>query len=180
MSAVLKEIIKWNERGMQDAIYIHCVLKSHELIVPNSKVCGWEADIISITKAGRIHEFEIKISRADFRADAKKYRAKWLVEPEFKSFGVDMVHPRPNYFYYAVPKDLITPDEVPEHAGLIYVNFETDGHRLFYGITSLVKPPTLLHKEAITDWQRHQLMRALTDRYWKQRLGKGSDRYYEE
>lgn len=50
---------------------------------------------------------------------------------------------RPNKFIYAVPAGLITPDEVPDYAGLIYSHFE--GER-FKGI-EIVKNPPALHRE---------------------------------
>jgi twinkle protein len=59
----------------------HCALKNHEIIVPNSCVFSWESDVISVNKTGFISEFEIKVSRADFKADAKKERATLLVNP---------------------------------------------------------------------------------------------------
>ena len=50
----------------------------------------------------------------------------------------------PNYFYYAVPPDLVTADEVPQYAGLVYVKD--------YAFDIIKKAP-LLHKEKYTDDQ---------------------------
>lgn len=165
----------WNERSVQDSLYIYCSIKNHEIIVPNSCVFGWESDVISVNRTGFIAEFEIKVSRSDFKAESKKAHRVLLTDPVQKSslFG-DVVHPRPNYFYFAVPDGLIQPEEVPDYAGLIYVKkrAETIENRvaLYYGTAVEVKPATRLHREKITDWQRKQLARALTGRYWRQRV----------
>jgi len=44
-----------------------------KLMIPNYTPAHWfECDLIRVTKAGYLEEFEIKISVADFKADAKK------------------------------------------------------------------------------------------------------------
>ena len=43
----------------------------------------------------------------------------------------------PNYFNYLTPRDLITIDEVPEYAGLIYINDDFT--------FEVMKKPKLLH-----------------------------------
>jgi Ni/Co efflux regulator RcnB len=161
----------WNERQVQDAVYIHCALKNHEIIVPNSCVFSWESDVISVNKTGFISEFEIKVSRADFKADAKKERATLLVNPEREDwFGRQIIKARPNYFFYAVPEGLIAAEEVPDYAGLIYVHRHVEGHRLSWRTASEIKPAKRLHREKISEWQRRQLCRAMSGRYWRQRL----------
>jgi hypothetical protein len=161
----------WNERAVQNVVYVHCALKHHEVIVPNSCLLGWESDVVSVNRTGFISEFEIKVSRADFKADAKKARTRLLINPIQKSslFG-DVTHPRPNYFFYVVPENLIQPEEVPDYAGLIYVERRVEKYGLYYGLSREVKAAKRLHKEKITEWQHKQLTRALTVRYWRQRL----------
>jgi hypothetical protein len=162
---------RWTEAHVQNAVYVHCRIKNHEIIVPNSCVLGWEADVISVNRTGFVSEFEVKVSRSDFKAEAKKEHRRLLTDPVQKSrlFG-DVVHPRPNYFYFAVPVGLVAPEEVPDYAGLLYVHKQVEGHHLYYGTASEVKAPKRLHREKITDAQRLQLARALTMRYWRQRM----------
>jgi hypothetical protein len=167
--------LNWTEQQVQDAVYIHCAIKSHEIIVPNSCVFAWESDVISVNKTGFINEYEIKVSRADFKQDAKKDRAALLLNPvvrrELWSGDIhETTLERPNYFFYAVPEGLVQPDEIPDYAGLIYVRRHVKGPQLYYAIASEVKPAKRLHREKITDKQRCQLARAITRRYWKQRL----------
>jgi hypothetical protein len=161
----------WCERQVQDAVYIHCAIKNHEIIVPNSCLFGWEADVISVNRTGFVSEFEIKVSRSDFKAEGKKAHRRLLTDPVEKSnlFG-DRIHPRPNYFYYVVPDGLIQPKEVPDYAGLIYVYKHVRRYALYYGIAREVKGAKRLHREKIDDGQRRQLARAMTVRYWRQRL----------
>ena len=76
----------------------------------------WESDLILITKSNLIYEFEIKISKADFNNDFKKKTEKHKILLENKE-NIQ----KPNYFYYAVPENLINEQEIPEYAGLIYM-----------------------------------------------------------
>jgi hypothetical protein len=162
--------MSWCERTMQNALYRFCFSKRHEFIVPNSCVCRWEADLVSVTASGFIHEFEIKISRSDFFADQKKtdkidtlltgQRDRGFFAPQ----RVDAE--RPNFFWYVVPKDLIALTEIPSYSGLIYISEGRDS----YTYPSVIKDAPRLHKEKINEWQRRQLHRALTFRYWRQRL----------
>lgn len=165
-----KPAAPWTERSVQDAVYIHCAIKNHETINPNSQFFDWESDMISVTKSGFIHEFEIKVTRADFKQDAKKKRATRLCNPEVESFGGNRTCARPNYFWYVVPNGLITYDEVPEYAGLIYAMEHVVGHHLYFGTTKMVKEARRIHNEKATEANRRQLARSMTLRFWKQRL----------
>ncbi len=83
-----------------------------------------EADVISITKAGFINEFEIKRTRSDFMADFrnKTYKHKYLAERVGikKGFNGTVWFLAPSYFWFVVPKNLIGIEDIPEYAGLIY------------------------------------------------------------
>jgi hypothetical protein len=94
---------QWTEAKAQNAVYVYCAIKNHEIIIPNSCLFSWESDVISVTRAGFVTEFEIKISKADFKADAKKERARLLVAPEQNGFFGSYSVKRPNYFFYVVP-----------------------------------------------------------------------------
>lgn len=119
--------------------------------------------MVAATKVGLLIEYEIKISRGDFRADLKKFRHRWLdsntVEYQIGCRG-------PAYFYYVVPRDLVRVDEIPKHAGLIYC------HPVF----QIIKPAPRLHSTKITDSQRQWLERSLIHRYWRERLKRDNPR----
>lgn len=93
-----------------------------------------EADVLGINKSGYSVEFEIKLSRSDYKADFihKKYKhrklkeriatktyQRWINRKEGKR-GDHIINLIPNRFYYVCPKDMIRVEEVPEYAGLIY------------------------------------------------------------
>ncbi len=75
----------------------------------------WESDFFCVDDEGYATEFEIKISRADFKGDFRKY--KHLLFRKIEKRGLLM----PNKFYYVVPDGMVSPDDIPRYAGLIYV-----------------------------------------------------------
>jgi hypothetical protein len=90
------------------------------LVFPNVFIGAYEADILEITKSGYAHEFEVKLSRSDFKTDADKgtkYRHHFKHSLLQEGRHV-------NTFSYVVPKNMISVEECPEWAGLIY--FEHD------------------------------------------------------
>jgi hypothetical protein len=171
--------VTWRERDVQDSLYVHCAIKNHEIVVPNSQVFGWETDLVGVTRTGYIHEFEIKCSRADFKCDGKKARSRLLIDPVRRNYtGGEFTHPRPNYFWYAVPDGLVAAEEVPDYAGLLYVMRRAECRRgqipLYYGTVVVVKEAARLHKTKIDEWQRRQLARSMTVRFWRQRISAGA------
>ena len=100
---------------------------------------GHEMDVCSINKSGFITEYEVKISKSDFIADSKK--RKW------KYFNSKMELYIPNYFYYVCPTGLIIESQIPEYAGLIYVEDNS---------LSTIKKASLIHKH------KHNRDKALT------------------
>ena len=161
----------WTEKAIQNALYCFCALKRHELIVPNSKVFGWESDMVSVTQAGYMFEFEVKLSRSDFRADAKKIKSQYMVNPIQQSWGKAVGVNRPNYFYYVVPPDLVAVEELPSFAGLIYAEWHPPDYALYCQPARVIRIAPKLHTDKINEWQRRQLHRAVTFRYWRDRLG---------
>lgn len=70
----------------------------HEIVIPNASHglgLGWEADIIAVSKAGYLTEIEIKVSRADFRADSQKNKHRNDIKVRGRGFI--------KRFYYAMP-----------------------------------------------------------------------------
>lgn len=88
--------------------------RTNNKVFPNIHLGGFECDILELTKAGYLYEYEVKISKADFKADAKK--KTWAgTKYELIKLGN-----RTNYFYYVVPEGLLSVEDVPEFAGLIW------------------------------------------------------------
>lgn len=164
-----KEEIKWTEDTIQKVLrYGFLSPNSIKYVMENLTVYKWESDTLLVTKSGYAYEIEIKISRADFRNDFKHKKNKHLfLERKAGDLGAVLDDRyRPNYFYYAVPEGLISPDEVPDYAGLIYIHplsswphFRVDN----------VKVATQLHKTKF-DAERLGLMDKFYYNYrnWKQ------------
>lgn len=94
-------------------------------LMPNVKLGQFERDLIRVTRAGYVVEFEIKLSRSDYLADfRKKFWGSRSTKHEELASG-DYTHRQswrrfqPKQFYFVCPK-IVEPDEIPEHAGLIF------------------------------------------------------------
>lgn len=135
------------EEAIQKAIYYRGFL-SHSTIkyyTENLWIYRWESDIWLMTKSGYAYEVEIKISRNDYKNDFKHkvFKHKLMESSEKTDADKRMC---PNYLYYAVPTGLIAIDEVPDYAGLLYVDV-TGGER-FYNVDVVKKAPAM-HKEKV-------------------------------
>jgi hypothetical protein len=126
---------------------------------------NWETDFFMMLRSGYTTEIEIKISKADFKNDGnKKIKHQILKEgkferPSYKGMINGTTEPvpwnRPNRFYYAVPENMITVDDVPDYAGLIYIvkreRYSKDPYDLsrslneYYDVR-VIKEAPLLHK----------------------------------
>ena len=137
----------WTEYKVQQVLrkyFLAESTKKYDLF--NLFIYQWESDYLAITRSDIAYECEIKISRQDFLNDSKKKNKHLIIEGNVDGILYDW--DRPNYFYYAVPDGLIGVDEVPDYAGLIYVN---------PGYISIVKQAPKQHDSKF-DYERHNLM----------------------
>lgn len=95
-------------------------MSSPKYILNNLYVYSWESDFLVITKSWYAYEIEVKISVSDFKNDFKKSKKHKYISSGNAKFV-------PNYFYYAVPEGMISVDDVPPYAGLIYIK----GNRMY-------------------------------------------------
>ena len=126
----------------------------------NLNVFAWESDSLAITKSKYAYEFEIKISRADFKNDFKHKKVKHqMLEGTYQLFGDEFLGDgkmsltdKPNYFYYVVPENLIAVEEIPTYAGLVYVKprYNSEG-KIYWYDANVVKEAPKLHKEKIDE-----------------------------
>jgi len=151
-------------KNIEAALSMYLYEKQHSPITTRFTGYGLaECDVISISKSDYIYEYEIKISRSDFRADFNKDKHKLMLErkgtktrmiKENNQMVKDTLYLTCNYFNFVVPTGLVTAEEVPEYAGLIYMdenlNFE------------IIKKAPLLHKEKATYNFIRQLSHNLT------------------
>lgn len=88
-----------------------------------------ECDVIEVSQHLLFHEFEIKISRADYLRDFSKtiqLPRERRTEADWNKRKHDLLKDRydlgPSYFWFVCPVGLIDKAEVPEYAGLYYVS----------------------------------------------------------
>lgn len=109
----------WTEAKIINAISRQVLQCKCLLLVDNCNWTGHECDVLGVTQDLRIIDVEAKISRADFRADAKK--DKWwhrLTAAEAAARGVglwergDRVDHPPKVWkhYYAMPAEIWKPE----------------------------------------------------------------------
>lgn len=94
------------------------VRKTNIITLPNYYIGRYEADLFSLTDKDLIIEYEIKISKSDYLADFQKSHT-WNNVTTFKH---DLIKQgsRCHRFYFVTPKGLVTKEDVPEYAGLIW------------------------------------------------------------
>jgi len=117
------------EKEIQYAIYRrYCLIdKSMIAMVPNCyTLLENECDVFGVTRSLVTHEFEIKVSRADFIADAKKKvrfktekgYSEWMLKSDAYRLGLMPT----NHFWYVAPVGLLEKSDIPPHAGFLQVH----------------------------------------------------------
>jgi len=130
--------------------------RKHLVLVPNCSWPGSECDLLAVTPNLRIIDVEIKISRADLKADAKK--EKWF-EYDASSFSV---WPRPKTrvqypkrvwkHYYCLPRAIWKPELygcLNAVSGLLLIEDRSDGIRIT--VERRAKPDTKADKISAED-----------------------------
>lgn len=159
-----------NEEQIQNCLYWYLQQK-HEMLCPNIFLYNWESDFISVTKAGYVHEYEIKTSKQDFKNDRLHKPEKFKIleegylltesEWEKKKYGEKRPYSRPSCFWYVCPQDLIVTTDIADYCGLMYVN---DKDR--FNTITIIKEPKKVCKDKITPELEHTMLRSLYFRYW--------------
>lgn len=157
--------MKHTEKTIQDNLFSHYSQNS-KFRIPNIYLFMWESDFFVTKDNGYCYEFEIKISRSDFKNEKKKvdkhsilktgsyiyqkkeymYDGNKFKRDENNQIMFDIIpetitQKRPNKFFYIVPEGLIGAHEIPSYSGLMYVNDSGD-------IRTIREAP-FLHKEKI-------------------------------
>lgn len=126
--------MKWTEANIARAIALQTLVRKCVVLVDNCSWTGHECDVLGVTTDLRIIDVEVKISRADLKADAKK--EKWWhrvftgqYTPEQREYSPDgrlkavwsspiydstpQVWPRKVWkHYYAMPREIWKPELV--------------------------------------------------------------------
>lgn len=158
------------EKEIQIILYHYRSGMNHKMIVPNPKFSDYEADLLSLTTSNYLHEYEIKTTlndyKADFRKEKKHNRLKTGVLTEWTGYGEKIKYVVPNYFWYVVPDQLIT--DVPVYAGLISIKY---GHYI-----DVIKKAPRIHKEKLSDKNQIHILNNLMFRYWTMRINKSNEK----
>jgi len=126
-----------NEATIQKALYWRARGANCILCIPGAMLLlDGEQDFLQVTTSGYVHEFEIKLTRADFKADFKKTSwGKWkkhellsgTVEPPWRMTNERDGILLPRMFWFVAPTGLLFAEDTPEHAGLL----EFDGEKRY-------------------------------------------------
>lgn len=107
--------MSWSERTIAAALARQTFKRKYLVVVPNCNWTGHECDLLVVTENLRIIDVEIKISRADLKADAKK--DKWwrrfgsVYDPERHQYverpKQPLQHPQRVWkHYFAMPAEI--------------------------------------------------------------------------
>lgn len=121
---------------------LNFVKGGYDVVLPNFYFGYHECDVFRINQSDFVIEYEIKVSRSDFFNDFKKDSADGDKHRNLLT-GVGVYCP--NRFFFVVPEGLISLDEVPKYAGLIYYK----GRRHF----EFQKTGKLIHKQKFTNYR---------------------------
>ena len=174
----VEEDFKYTEEFMQAKLSNFFARNSVKYDIDGLYIFEWESDKFIETRAGLIYEFEVKISKSDFKNDFKHKKDKHIILEGAESYGDKYLpryyelleeaktrgdravasfkkyyegkpyylvegHKRPNYFYYCTPPELISADDVPSYAGLVWIDKS--------GLITIKKKAPKLHGEKIKD-----------------------------
>jgi len=134
-----------------------------EIMIPNFFMYMYEMDCFKlIPKTQFVIEYEIKISRADYFNDFKKnykpYQRPALYKHQELAAGRAA-----NRFFFIVPTGLVSSEEVPHYAGLMYY----DGEKI---ITQ--KPAPLIHKREFEDYKSLATSLSWREERWRRKIQK--------
>lgn len=134
--------------------------KGHYITIPNVSWSWliWEADLISITKAHYMYEFEIKITKSDFEKDFTK--TKHHIFKTTPRRGNNRI---PNYFVYVAPLKAI-PLCIPDYAGIIEI---IQTKKYLHGICfSEIRKPKKIHNLKQSEKGINTMLRTIMFKYW--------------
>ena len=147
------------------------------VIIPNYTPAQWfECDIMYLTVAQYMREYEIKLTVADFRADFMKgangqdhhryVGGLWTKQPYLsKHQRLANGDPKgPKQFWYVTPEGLVSQDDIPDYAGLWWVTDQP--HRRIQE----VRAAPVLHKAKVEDKVIRHALGVCYWRMWHERL----------
>ncbi len=131
---------------MQEILYSHL---SHKFFICNYIYSSWEADLLTVTDAGFMKEFEIKLNKADYYNDFKNKPGK--------HYDLKRKRTKISQFWFVIHGFKLSLDKVPEYAGLM------EG-------TKVIKKAPKLCNIPISIKDERYLFKAIHNRYWNLRF----------
>jgi hypothetical protein len=153
-------------------------------VFPNVYAGSFEADIIELSKSGYATEYEVKITRTDFRNDSKK-RLTRRAGPNKSKYEILQEGKRVNRFCYIVPDGMIAKSDIPDFAGLVYAKKISEGYysheKGFYRKEKIsfttVKEAPLLTKEKMSEKMIQKCLESTYYRFHKYRRQNAYEEY---
>lgn len=110
--------IVWSEHAIARAIALQTLARKCVVLVDNCNWTGHECDVLAVTTDLRIIDVEVKISRSDLKADAKKDKwwhrsyGAWMPDTRRQEMiSTAREHPPKVWkHYYAMPADIWKPE----------------------------------------------------------------------
>lgn len=128
---------------------------THFPIASNCYIYNWESDLITINENKQVTEYEVKISRNDYKADFRKDKKHASILDAYQyNCNSELI---PNYFYYVITPGLLDKKEIPLYAGLIEVGLSI----------RIVKQAPLLHELNAPDDMEMKILKKVYTKYWK-------------
>ncbi len=151
-SAKNEELENLTSKDIQHSLSLRFI--NHKYLIYNAFVFDWESDFFSLSEAEYIYEIEIKVSRGDFKDDFNKKDKHMLLESQNSTSFLK----KPNKFFYAAPKGLLTTLQIPEYAGFIEVDSR-------HNMATVVKEAPFLHREKVFPSYKESLLDKFYFRY---------------
>jgi len=160
------------EGQVQLAIYWR--RRSARLVMPNYTPAGWwECDMFVVMRSGYWHEFEIKLTATDLRADEQKVRQGRACfytgrspPKRWKYSQLAAGDPKgPSRFTYVVPQALAE-EKFPDWAGIMHANQNENG-KIYL---EEVRRPPALHRHKVDQRVIEHARGVCYYRMWNERL----------
>lgn len=103
------------------ALLPHVTKDPGNIVLKNVFIGRWEADLLRVDRDGVLTEFEVKTSRPDFFNDFKKGFRRYDNSTYSKHDRI-AEGKRCSLFYFVVPANMVSKDEIPQNIGLLYVH----------------------------------------------------------
>ena len=143
---------------------------THTLVTEADLPDGSRADLISISKAGYLTEYELKVSRSDWHQDILKER--WQAPPERRNIVKRFFYVVPETIAQAMPPWL----DVNHPAGIVVVH--ANGPQGYDRINVAREPRFNMQARKVTDREKLRYTSRFYYRWWGHRMSELEEQRY--